>query len=91
MRNKGFTMQAVYTIERRTSLEALDEIALKIGRPGSRYDLGFYYSYPQMGEDPKRSDFTRITVAVKEQQDAENICDVIKKFLGNDVLYCHYS
>ena len=46
MRNKGFTMQAVYTIERRTALEALDEIALKIGRPGSRYDLGFYYSYP---------------------------------------------
>ena len=44
-----------------------------------------------MGEDPKRSDFTQITVAVKEQQDAENICDVIKKFLGNDVLYCHYS
>ena len=82
-------MQAVYSIGRRTSQEVLDEVALKIGRPGSKYDSGFYYSFPRK-EDEKHSacnEFTQITVAVRNQKDARDVCEMLKEFLGNDVRY----
>ena len=82
-------MKAVYSIGRRTSQEVLDEVALKIGRPGSKYNSGFYYSYPNEDEEENsvRSEFTQITVAVRNQKDARDVCEMLKEFLGNDVRY----